>query len=83
MVVDRQHLGHRGQDEPGESFPVGAFAGNGAKEPWWAAGAATWAEIAEDVEGTMVAAAPQLGACFGLADGVEMSGATTLVMAVG
>jgi hypothetical protein len=31
----------------------------------------------------MVAAAPQLGACFGLADGVDMSGATTLVMSVG
>jgi len=31
----------------------------------------------------MVAAAPQLGACCGPADGVDMSGATTLVMAVG
>ena len=67
-----------------ESFPIGGgVAGTGAKEPWWAAGAATRAEIAEDVEGTMVAGAPQLGACFGLADGVDMSGATTLVMAVG
>jgi len=33
--------------------------------------------------GTMVAAAHQLGGCFGLADGVDMSGATTLVMSVG
>jgi hypothetical protein len=31
----------------------------------------------------MVAAAHQLGACFGLGDGVDMSGATTLVMTVG
>jgi len=28
-------------------------------------------------------AAPQLGACPGLADGVDMSGVTTLVMSVG
>ncbi len=71
-------------DEPGESFLIGGVvAGTGAKEPWWAVGAATWAEIADDVEGTMVAAAHRLGACFGVAEGVEMSGATTVVMTVG
>jgi hypothetical protein len=78
-------MGHRSRTSLVNRSPsAGVVAGTGAKEPWWAAGAATWAEIAEDVEeGTMVAAAPQLGACFGLADGVDMSGATTLVMSVG
>ena len=78
-------MGHRGRTSLVNRSPsAGWLQGTGAKEPWWAAGAATWAEIADDVEGTMVvAAAPQVGACFGLADGVEMSGATTLVMSVG
>ncbi len=76
-------MGHGGRTSLVNPFPIRGGAGTGAKEPWWAAGAATWAEIADDVEGTMVAAAPQLGACFGLADGVDMSGATTLVMSVG
>jgi hypothetical protein len=76
-------MGHGGRTSLVNPFPIGAGSGTGAKKPWWAAGAATWAEIADDVEGTMVAAAPQLGACSGLADGVDMSGATTLVMAVG
>ena len=77
-------MGHRGRTSLVNRAPsAGVVAGTAAKEPWWAAGAATRAEIADDVEGTMVAAAPQLGACFGLADGVDMSGATTLVMSVG
>jgi len=77
-------MGHGGRTSLVNRSPsAGVVAGTAAKEPWWAAGAATWAEIAEDVEGTMVAAAPQVGACFALADGVDMSGATTLVMSVG
>jgi hypothetical protein len=77
-------MGHRGRTSLVNRSPsAGVVAGTAAKEPWWAAGAATWAEIADDVEGTMVAGAHQLGACFGLADGVDMSGATTLVMSVG
>ena len=75
-------MGHRGRTSL-VNVPHRGVAGTGAKKPWWAAGAARWAEIADDVEGTMVAAAHQLGACFGLADGVDMSGATTLVMSVG
>ena len=76
-------MGYRGRTSLVNRSHRRVVAGTGAKEPWWAAGAATRAEIADDVEGTVVAAAHQLSACFGLADGVDMSGATTLVMSVG
>jgi hypothetical protein len=41
-------MGHGGRTSLVNPFPIGGVAGTGAKKPWWAAGAATWAEIADE-----------------------------------
>jgi len=41
-------MGHGGRTNLVNPFPIRGFAGTGAKKPWWAAGAATWAEIADE-----------------------------------
>jgi len=41
-------MGHSGRTSLVNRSPSAVVAGTGGKKPWWAAGAATWADIADE-----------------------------------